>query len=212
MADLNQQLEALVAVIQQHPVQAPARQIALGRLICLIQQSGKLYCPRGHLSIETFTYIYQEALQNLWIELCRNIDSYDPQKSSVMTWVNTLLKYRFIDAREKFYPDMKKTRNFYTADHDKLDKAVEREGSSLSEQVIQWLKEDPDQLFRKKQLKSCPRVNFQILALKRLENSWEELSEEYGVKIPTLSNFYRRACQEFAPKLKEYLEAYNQPI
>ena len=207
MADFDQQLEELVVIAQRYPSQAKERRVALGKLIRIIQQSGKLYCPRGQLSLEVYTYLYQEALQNLWIEVCRSVDSYDPTRSKVMTWVNALLKYRFIDARRKFYPH-EGTRIHYTPDVHELDKLAtsDKEEATASEQVKQWIEEDPDGLFRQKKLKSSPQVDFQLLALRRLAgDSWEVLSKEYEVKIPTLSNFYQRACKEFAPRLKEYL-------
>lgn len=151
MSDFNQQLEELVVTAQRYPPQTKERRIALGKLIRMIQQSGKLYCPHGQLSLEVYTYLYQEALQNLWIEVCRTVDSYDPTRSQVMTWVNSLLKYRFIDAKNKFYPN-DSARVHYTPDVYELDKlaASENEGATSSELLKQLIEEDSDDLFKQK--------------------------------------------------------------
>lgn len=208
MDELDEQLERLVMEARRYAPHSPERQTALGRLIRLIQHSGKLYCPRGQLSAETYTYLYQEALQDLWLQICRHIDRYDSSKGKVMTWVNFLLNKRFIDARTKYYSTTN-TRIAYVADISELDRVnTSPEAPSMSEVVKQCLEEDPENLFKHKQMKSCPEVNFQTLALRRLAGeSWEQLSVTFGVKIPTLSNFYQRACKELAPKFQEYLRS-----
>lgn len=208
MDELDEQLERLVMEAQRHAPHSYERQTALGRLIRLIQQSGKLYCPRGQLPTETYAYLYQEALQDLWLQICRSIDRYDSTKGKVTTWVNFLLNKRFIDARTKYYSSAN-TRVTYVADINELDKGnVSDETLSMSDIVKQCLEEDPENCFKHKQMKSCSEVNFQTLALRRLAGeSWEQLSVSFGVKIPTLSNFYQRACKELAPKIKEYLRS-----
>ncbi|MBM0744593.1 hypothetical protein JOY44_23790 [Phormidium sp. CLA17] len=179
--ELATSLEQLALEAQRYSPQTKQRQIALGRLICLIQRSQKLYCPRGDLSQEVYTYLYQEALQDLWLEVSCNINKYDPSKSRVMTWVNFLLNKRFIDARDRYYQSAK-SRLTYVSNISDLDKAIPSE-VSLSEEVKQCIEEDPENLFKSKQLKSCPQINFQNLVLHRLRgDSWETLSKEYGVK------------------------------
>lgn len=63
-------------------IQQKTRKKALNRLIYVIQQSGKLFC----LGRDDFPlHIYQEALQETWLYICRNIHNYNPQKGKVMT-------------------------------------------------------------------------------------------------------------------------------
>jgi hypothetical protein len=75
-----------------------------------------------------------------------------------------------------------------------------------SQQVLQCLEDDPEGLFQRSHIDHHPQANFQFLAIKRLAGySWQELSEELGIAIPTLSSFYQRCLTRFAPQLKAYL-------
>jgi hypothetical protein len=77
---------------------------------------------------------------------------------------------------------------------------------TLSEQIIQIIKEDPEGLFEAKTMKSNPKVNFKWLAIKRIQGySWQEIAEEVGSEFTALSNFYQRSLKEFSAKIKYYL-------
>ena len=77
----------------------------------------------------------------------------------------------------------------------------------LSEQLQQYLSEDPDQILQE-HIKGFPTATFQKIALSYLnQKPWKELSQELGISIPTLSSFYRRQLQNLAPKIKKYLQA-----
>jgi hypothetical protein len=78
--------------------------------------------------------------------------------------------------------------------------------ASLSEEVIQFIREDCDGLFKGTYIEQKPAANFQHIALRFLDGySWKEISEELNVKVVTLSSFYLRCLAKFAPKFKEYL-------
>ncbi len=68
-----------------------------------------------------------------------------------------------------------------------------------------WTKTDSDGELRGTYIKGRPDVNCQVLILKRLppEVSWKDLSEEFGLSIPTLSSFYQRQC---LPRLRKFAE------
>lgn len=207
MDELDEKLEQLVLDAQQHPPQTRQRQMALGKLIHLIQQSGKLYCKRGQLRPDVYNYLYREALQEVWLDICRNINKYDPAKAKVMTWVNFLLDKRFIDARDKYYMNPK-AHITYVPEMADLDRAaLSEDAPSLSQEVKRQIEADPEQIFQTKHIQHYPEANFQFLAKRRLSgDSWEKISAELGIKVPTLSTFYQRCCKQFAPKLKEYLQ------
>ena len=76
----------------------------------------------------------------------------------------------------------------------------------LSEQLREYLETDPNQLLQK-HIRAHPEATFQIIALKRLEGiSWKELSEDFNIKIPALSNFFQRQLQKIAPEIKKYIQ------
>jgi hypothetical protein len=68
-----------------------------------------------------------------------------------------------------------------------------------------WAKTDSEGELCGTYIKGRPDVNCQVLILKRLppEVSWKELSEEFGLSIPTLSSFYQRQC---LPRLRKFAE------
>lgn len=76
----------------------------------------------------------------------------------------------------------------------------------LSQEVKSCLEEDSEGLFKQAYIAEHPDASFQYLALKRLEGySWQDLSVELHIAVPTLSSFYQRCLTRFAPKLKTYL-------
>ncbi|NEQ26719.1 MAG: sigma-70 family RNA polymerase sigma factor, partial [Microcoleus sp. SIO2G3] len=76
----------------------------------------------------------------------------------------------------------------------------------LSQEVKSCLEEDPEGLFEQACVVNHPAASFQYIALKRLEGySWQDLSAELDIAVPTLSVFYQRCLTRFAPKLKTYL-------
>lgn len=160
-----------------------------------------------------FEEIYNLALQELWLEICQEIDRYDSSKGSVLTWVMFKLKYKKIQAYNQL-TDRGRLIFLDSSQYDFQQKLLEidrlhNSNPLLSQQVIKILKEDPERLFETKFFKNNPQANFKAIALKRLNSiSWADIVEELRVKSScgALSTFYQRCCQKFAPKFKEYLE------
>ncbi len=76
----------------------------------------------------------------------------------------------------------------------------------LSEQLREYLENDPNNLLQK-HIRAHPEATFQVIALKRLEGiSWKELSETFNIQIPALSNFFQRHLQKIAPEIKRYIQ------
>ncbi|MGA9380515.1 MAG: sigma-70 family RNA polymerase sigma factor, partial [Phormidium sp.] len=139
--------------------------------------------------------------------ICQRIDSYHPEKSPVMRWVNFLLEKRFFpEAIQKVMND-KNTKNSL----DDLDNLVDYDrGSDLSEILKECIESDPEDIFKNEYIKNHPEANFQTIALSLLAGkSWKEISEELNVKIPSLSSFYRRSLKKFAAKLREYCRTHG---
>lgn len=89
-------LQELASTAQQYPQLSEQRQIALTKLVRIILHSGKLCYPqRRQYSTNIYEDIYNEALQELFLYICQNIDKYDSERSSVIRWVNFLLERRF---------------------------------------------------------------------------------------------------------------------
>ncbi len=201
--ELDEQLKQLAISAQQHPPLTQGRQLALRKLVNGIVQSGRLYRPqRGQFS-GSYEDIYDEAVQELLLYICQNIEKYDSERGSVMAWVNVLLERRFFkEAIPKILgkPNLQK---MTLSDLDNL--APPEETESLTEILKECIESDPDNLFKKEYLQNYPAANFQALLQRRiLGKSWKEISAEYDINIKTLSSFYYRCVNKFSSRLREY--------
>lgn len=212
---LDDHLKQLAHHAQQHPAKSRERQRAFAKLISAIQKSKKLARPQAGQFQGFYHNIYAEALQRLFAYICDRIDDYSPERGEVLQWVNFLLSRRFFteasrDVMPTVYKGMDaKTAKFVTIedlDRNNPDEVNPQLTPSLSQELEQVLEEDPEEIFRKTCIVGHPKANFQVLAIRRLSGfSWQEISSELGVAVPTLSGFYQRCLVRFAPKLKEYL-------
>lgn len=209
MTQVDEQLRQLVAETCGQPPGSLERQQGLTKLIQLIRQSNKLWR-------ENASY-YQDALQQTWVYFCQNLceagtgEKYDPNRSSLLTWLNRYLKWRLQDFRlaeahkaritaEKFSSLEKTT--------DPLENMVASpDVPPILENVRTWAETDADRELRGLHIQGYPAVTCQVLILRRLPpetTSWKDLSAEFGISISTLSNFYRRQC---LPRLRKFGES-----
>lgn len=212
---LDAHLKQLAIAAQQHPPKSQARQQALARLIGVLQRSKRLARPRREQFQGMYEDIYAEALQRLFAHICDRIETYKPERGEVLQWANFLLNRQFfIEASREVLPTTYKgvdSRQMKRLTLDDLDRNNPSEINPQlvplpSQQVLQCLEEDPEGLFQLAHVDNHPNVTFQLLAIQRLEGySWQEISDELGVRIPTLSSFYQRCLTKFALHLKEYL-------
>jgi hypothetical protein len=86
------------------------------------------------------------------------------------------------------------------------DIAQPEEKPFLSETVRQYIESDPARLCQK-HIKEHPQATFQTIALARLDGkTWKEMSESFGIGIPTLNNFFQRRLRELAPEIRRYVQ------
>lgn len=183
---------------------SPARQRHLTKVIR--QVTPKLWR-------ESVAY-YQDAVQQTWVYFCKNVcGRYDPELGSVSTWLNAFLKRRLQD----FYIESQKRRSreissLQSRDGESIDvidnladvdRSILDAEQPLWEKVRAWAQADTTDELRSTYIKGHPEVTCQVLILRRLlsEASWKQLSEEYGIPIPTLNSFYQRKCMRFCVTL-----------
>lgn len=203
----DDQLKQLALEAQKHPLQSALRRHALVQLVEAIRLSGRLARPhRGKFSPQFYDLLYEEAVNRTLAYLCRQIDSYDPergQNKKFMNWVNFRLDRTLIECRQEF-----SDRNTqYLPNLQDLDSLPQPEPAScLLDDIRDYIQTDPDGAFRSTHVKDYPNVTFQAIALARLEGkSWEEISTDHSLKISTLSSFYQRWCNKFSAKFQELL-------
>ncbi|MEC4813023.1 MAG: sigma-70 family RNA polymerase sigma factor [Scytonema sp. PMC 1069.18] len=207
------QLQELALKAQQHPLGSTARRIALSKLIDGIYRSRKLCYPYQGRFSQVYQHIYEEAVQDLFLYICKNIDKYDPNRAEFITWVNMLLTKRFFkEAVSKVVGktnEIKVETSFLENLEDTIPEDNEDDLISDFQKIRQYIEKDPKGIFRQTYIKSYPQVNFQKIAIKRWSGvSWKDISEELGVPIPTLSNFYRRSLEKFRIEFKDLCDTY----
>ncbi|MGK7876297.1 MAG: sigma-70 family RNA polymerase sigma factor [Xenococcaceae cyanobacterium] len=164
----------------------------------MIQQSRKLWWERSPH--------YEDALQQTWLYFCRNLcesvttTAYNPDLGSVITWLNSYLKFRLRDLNiEKAIDD---TTRIQTSDEE-FDLIAQipapAEVPPLLQDLRAWAEADRQGKLRKTHLRDRLDINAQALILYRLppETAWTALSKRFGVPVSTLSTFYQRKCLPF---------------
>lgn len=214
MDSLDSQLKQLAALVKQYPANSRGRNQMATRLLMMIEQSGKLFCPRKKSYPPE---VYDEALQEVRLYIFRSLDSYDPDKAQMMTWVNRKLDYAFKDsirrhlARQDNQVSLSQTLYGDETDTNKTvedNLAVSDTQPLLSEQIRQIIEDDPEDIFKKKHLRGRPEINFQTISLRMFAGySRRDIAEEWGIQEQSLYSFYARSCKSFREKFEQYLKA-----
>ncbi|HEY9672046.1 MAG TPA: hypothetical protein V6D11_11410 [Waterburya sp.] len=203
---LDEQLKDLALVAQQHRQGTKERRIALTQLVNGIWRSRRLCRPYCGQFPSVYADIYDEAVQTLFFYICQddNIRKYDPERASVMGWVNMLLTRRFFP---EAIPKIVGKRNEVYLDNSDLELLASSETISLFEQVRQCIEDDPEGIFRKAHIRGHPEANFRAIAIRRYSGvPWKEISAEWGLEIKSLNTFYQRCLKNFATKFQDYFK------
>ena len=204
------QLKKLALEAQRHLPNTEARQQALIELVNAIMLSGQLCHPhRWILPPNFYELIYEESVNQTLVYVCQKIDTYRPYDSDrhietkFITWVNFRLDKMVL----QYYNKLKKQSCPEIPTLAELEDIAQPEPQSdFSESLRQCLEDDPNNLFKNEHIRNHPKANFRDIALTMISGkTWEEISIEFGIKIPTLSSFFQRSCKKFAPEFKKYL-------
>ena len=226
MNELNQPMRNLYSMAQQPNLDEPFRQLicktcryhprslqrrkGLNKLIQGIIKSGKLW--------QESTQYYEDALQQTWLYLCRNLceattarEPYNPERSSVTTWLDRYLRNRL--------------RDFENEQHEMSNIEISLPGSNSENQnnpidnlpapsdipnmldvIRHWAETDSDGELRNTHIRGRSDLTCQLLILRRLppETAWKSLAVEFDCSISTLANFYQRQCM---PRLRRFGES-----
>lgn len=211
MEKLTNILDQLVKEACEYPQGSRERQKKLTQIIRLIH----------HKLWQENTTHYEDALQETWIYFCQNIcegktaKAYDPDRASIITWLNNYLKWRLKDGYITIEKQRKRTVAVQVNEHNQIidpvdNLAAKGDISPILEEIQAWVLKDPEHKLRQTHLNHHPQITCQVLILKRLppETSWQSLAEEYQISAGTLSSFYQRKCK---PLLREFskLQGYS---
>ncbi|PAX60122.1 hypothetical protein [Brunnivagina elsteri] len=206
MKGLEEQLRKLVEEACGYPPGSVPRQRLLTQIIRLV---GKRLWKEG-------TTYYQDALQQTWLYFCRNIcNAYDPDRGTVITWLNVYLRHRLQDAYIKTQEDNARKasasiQQSASGDISAITNPIDNLPASpdpppILDHVKLWVKLDINGDLHQTHIQGRPDVNCQVLIWKRLppEVSWKDLAQEYNLSVSTLSSFYQRQC---IPRLRQFAE------
>ncbi|BAZ45520.1 hypothetical protein NIES4102_25440 [Chondrocystis sp. NIES-4102] len=160
------------------------------------------------------TIYYEDALQETWIYFCQNVcegkttNPYDPERATIVTWINNYLKWRLKDGFIKQEMQKKQTASIQIGQDNQIIDPVDNlpaptQSPCILEEIEAWVRKDPEYKLRQTHLDKHSEVTCQVLILHRLplETPWKNLSEEYGISAGTLSSFYQRKCK---PLLRDF--------
>ena len=164
-----------------------------------------------HYSFSSRCHKFDNATRPL---LCQNIceqntaKQYDSNKASIITWLNSYLRWRLKDG----YIQAKKQKKYSASVRvDKNNKIIDPVDNlpakpdtvAILQEIEEWVIDDPEHKLRSTNLAQHPQITCQLLIQKRLppETPWKNLAQEYGISAGTLSSFYQRKCK---PLLREF--------
>ena len=198
---LEERLLELAIAAQGQPPRSLQRQRTLNQLVEEILHSGQLCYPyKGRFPPDLYEEIYEEAVQQLWIYICHNIDKFNPARASVFAWVNTLFERRFF--RDEIKVVRRRSKEILMEDN--FGKS--EENPLLSELVRKAIEDDPENVFATTHIRGEPRANWRFIALQRLDGkTWKEIALELNRPLNTVREWYFRNLPAIAAKIKQYL-------
>ena len=206
----EQQLQQLALEAQQYPVGTTARRRFISKLIDGIYRSRRLTRPYPGQFQGVYDDIYQEAVQNLFLYICKNLEKYDPERGKFMTWVNMLLSKRFFrEAIPKIIGKANEINVENSVLENREDLATEENEDkddyvSAFLKIRRYIELDPNGIFQQAQIKKHPHANFREIAIKRWSGiSWKDISDELNIPLATLSSFYQRNLEKFRDELRD---------
>lgn len=206
---INSNLKRMALTAQSFSANSELRTYALTELIKAIKLSGKLAQPHRHqFSISLYQTLYEEALTETLCYICLNIESYDPNRGQkkFMNWINFKLDKTILKCYERY----NKYAKFEILSWQALEQIAQPTTTVDLSQIIQrYLIQDPDKIFITTHIRNRSDANFTKIALERFSGkSWENISQQLDIPIPTLSSFYNRWCRRFASLLDTELKKY----
>lgn len=209
MEKISDNLTWLVQEACKYPPGHKKRQKILTQIIRLV----------NHKLWRENTAYYEDALQETWIYFCQNIceqntaKQYDPNKASIITWLNNYLKWRLKDSYIKIEKQKKYRASVRVDKNNRIIDPVDNlpaqpDTVAILQEIEEWVIKDPEYKLRYTSLTRHPQITCQLLIQKRLppETPWKNLAEEYGISAGTLSSFYQRKCK---PLLREFSRSHS---
>jgi DNA-directed RNA polymerase specialized sigma24 family protein len=164
--------------------------------------------------------IVAEAVNNTILQVVRNIDSYNPERSGVMTWINMILKSRFLDLVEKYRPRNETTSlddpngSAESEVQEKIDKDDvifdDLETDYMARKLWEFIMKDPDGHFTETHIRDYPDATLKKILLMRLNRlTWQEIANRFNISSPsTISSFHDKNVRKNDKNVRKKLNQY----
>lgn len=227
-------INSLALEAQNLPSRSFEQNRVLSRLISEISQPGWLkVSPNKHgLSRDGYREVTEVTTQAISLRLTKKIQNREikPEKGSLSRYVRSIKTHIVNDAandclgNSSFVRQRKKewvkTESIYQPITNSQSGHSDESGvlldilkacetnPLLSEQIVNCIREDLDGLFKGRHMRKLPKANFRAIALLRVYGyEWQEIAEYLGTKLKATARFHDRCLEEFAPKIREYLQS-----
>ena len=79
---------------------------------------------------------------------------------------------------------------------------------SKAKGIIDYLEEDPQNIFSSRCIRGRKDANFREIALLKNRDglTWQELADKFNIRISTLSDFYQRSLEKFKPYFEDFVQ------
>ena len=198
---LDSHLRCLAADACRYDAGDPKRQLVFGEIVHLVMQSRRLWR-------ESSPY-YPDALQEMWeycfLKLDDPDDGYNPDVCRVTTWLDDRLKKILRRYRDRTRRQL--TRQIFAIRFDDgrlldpVDSLVAppdpQSALDIWAHLLDWVLEDPGQRLRSRVCSRYPKINAQVLLLRRLppnEQSWDQIAAEFMADKTYIAQWYSRYC------------------
>ncbi|MEL6494426.1 MAG: hypothetical protein AAFQ41_04790 [Cyanobacteria bacterium J06623_7] len=205
----DRELKKLGLTAQGYALNSELRTYALTELVKAIKFSGRLCKPhRQKFSPPLFRILYEEAKTETLCYICLNIDLYDPNRGDrkFMNWVNFKLDKTML----KCYEAHHRHAQFEFPSSQTLEQIPQATAApDLTQMLREYISRDPEGIFNTTHIRNRPDASFAKIALAKFSGqTWEQVSQQIDIPVPTLSSFYNRWCRRFTPLLNQELKQY----
>lgn len=199
MCDLDKKLKQLVADACALPPRSPKRQRIIQELHYWVTTSKKLWKDSAPY--------YGDALQDMWVYCCEHLDDYDASIAGVITWMNSHLKRRLNNYRDRQTRNQRRHLSMIeTSEGQRLDpvdalpaRPDTRPLLEMMEQILEWVQTDSDGMLRATCFRKQAHINAQVLFFLRFpaKTPWQAISNQFDLnqaEAKDLPKFYNRRC------------------
>ncbi|MBC1191670.1 hypothetical protein PN434_14305 [Microcystis aeruginosa CS-558/01A06] len=230
MHDLERIVDELALKAKSYPKGSKDRLKYLTKLTNAILQSRPSCRNYRNLPYPICMELQNEAIQKVFFQLYdKKLDEYDPNQGHLLHWFRETLGFRFLDLCDKYVMGrlVQENNKKKRVRDESLDKPVYQNDDPSStthldnleqpetahprhreyEKLRELIEQDPTGKFRQAHVEKREEVTFQVIALGRIDGrSWNDLSEQWNIKVSVLSSFYQRSIQRFKPIFRDYLD------